>query len=69
MATSKQRQNNTRSKNTAATAIMAALFLALARLALISAVAAWLVVLLLNEVAAALVYAIAAVLALFVLSG
>lgn len=46
-------------------AMGAALVAALARLAIVAALAIWLLIMLLNEVAAALVYAIAAVLALF----
>lgn len=44
--------------------ILTALLAACARLGVVAAVAAWLVILLLHEVAAALVYVIAAVLAL-----
>ena len=46
-------------------AMGAALVEAFARLAIVAALAIWLLIMLLNEVAAALVYAIAAVLALF----
>lgn len=48
-----------------AKAIAPALLAALARLAVVGAIALWLVVMLLNEIATALVYVIAAALALF----
>lgn len=64
-----KQQSDTERASMTTGAIVCALFAALARLGVVAAIGAWLVILLLNEVATALVYVIAAVLALFVVAG